>query len=326
MSELDRKARQLLGNTERIGKQGNLDRNALHVLYLLLKERSVTRTAMLVGLSQPSVSEILARLRSATGDQLLVRTGGKLELTEHARSLQPHIERALVELDWIGGKKTEFAPSTTTRTFRLGTADNLDIRFHVNLVEMLRREAPNATLETFALTREFDYAQELAEGTVDVVVANWPNPPDQLRRKPLLETEIVCIMSANHRWARSDFGWEQYQQVPHIDITPRALGEVSPIDINLVRLGVRRRIVAHYPFFSLIPPIVASTDLVFTGGRQFLEGFAATHGVVLRALPSSLPPLQYYQLWHERSHHANDCAWFRQLMEFAVGDLHQQRA
>ena len=323
MSELDRKARQLLGNTQRISKTGNLDRNTLHVLYLLLKERSVTRTAMMVGLSQPAVSDILSRLRVLTGDQLLVRTGSKLELTEHARGLAPHVERALVELDWIGGKKVEFSPASTTRTFRLGTADNLDVRFHVNLVARLRQEAPQARLETFALTRDFDYARELAEGTVDVVVANWPNPPGQLRLRPLLETEIVFITGSRNRWAKGEIGWEEYQQMAHIDITPRALGEVSPIDVNLVRLGVRRNIVAHYPFFSLIPAIVASTDLVFTGGRQFLQGFVGSNDLVLRQLPAALAPLQFYQLWHERSHHADDCAWLRKVMAEVAARLHQ---
>lgn len=324
MSELDRKARQLLGSHGPLGKKGNLDRATLNVLHLLLRERSVTRTAMMVGQSQPAVSETLARLRTLIGDQLLVRSGSGMELTEHGRSLQEHVERALTELDWIVGKKPAFEPAGTTRTFRLATADNLDVRFHVNLLARLRRDAPNALLEAFSLSRDFDYARELAEGKVDIVIANWPNPSSHLRLKPLLETEIVCIVGRKNRFASGALTWQRYREMAHIDITPRALGEVSPVDVNLVRLSVRREIVAHYPFFSLIPPIVAATDLVFTGGRLFLEGFRHLDDLVLRSLPEPLAPIQFYQLWHERSHHDEDCAWFRRTVAEVAANLHQR--
>lgn len=321
MSALDKKARQIVGNAERLNKQSNLDRNTLYILYLLLKEKSVTRTAMMVGQSQPAVSETLARLRTMTGDKLLVRSGGKLQLTEHAKSLQQHVERALLEIDWIRGRQGEFDPARAQRVFRVATADNLDLHFHVGLVREFRRLAPLATLETFALTRDYDYARELADGSVDVVVANWPEAPGHLRSRPMLETRIVCIMSAKHRWAKVPLTWEKYQSVEHIDITPRALGEVSPIDVSLLKQGLHRRILAHYPFFSLIPAIVAESDLVFTGGHQFLQAFARQGEIVLREMPGEMPPIKFYQLWHERTHLSVECTWFRQMLFDVVAQI-----
>jgi hypothetical protein len=79
MSSINNQARQILSASIGVKKNDNIDRNTLHTLYLLLTERNVTRAALMLGVSQPSVSETLAKLRRITGDQLLIRARGEPE-------------------------------------------------------------------------------------------------------------------------------------------------------------------------------------------------------------------------------------------------------
>jgi len=318
MSSISNKARQILGPSPELKKVENIDRNTLHTLYLLLTERNVTRTALILGVSQPAVSETLAKLRRVTGDPLLIRSGGKMELTDHAQGLLKYVQRVLGDLDLITSKRDEFDAARSRRTFRIATADNIDVNFHARLMARIRSRAPHARIEVFSLTQDFDYVRRLAERTVDIVIANWPEPPSHLHSKSLLESGIVCMMNKRHPAAKKPLTWEVYSGLAHLDITPRMLGEVSPIDHQLLKIGVHREIYAHYPFFTLIPLIVAGSDFVFTGSRRFLEHFEKTTPVVLRELPQRLTPIKFYQLWHERSHNSGELRWLRgQVAEVA---------
>ena len=303
----------------------NLDRNTLRTLYFLLTEKSVTRTALRLGHSQPAVSQMLRRLRKLTGDALLVRQGRGMELTDHARGLLRHVQRALEDMDRIVGGHTAFRPEVSARAFRIATADYLDVFFHADIIARVRREAPNVRVDVFSLSEDFDYLRKLADGSVDVVIANWPEPPPHLHLGRLFESEIVCVMSRDHPRAGEALTWESYLELAHISPTPKILGETNPVDYHLRAMGMRRNIHVRAPFFSLIPAIVSRTDLVLTTSRQFLSHFEAQLPIVIRPLPSRLPPVRFHLLWHERTHAQPECIWLREQIKAAADGLRMRR-
>jgi len=73
----------------------SLDLNLLVALDALLREASVSRAAMRIGLSQPATSHALQRLRDLIGDPLLVRSGARMELTPRAQALRSPLAQAL---------------------------------------------------------------------------------------------------------------------------------------------------------------------------------------------------------------------------------------
>ncbi|HUG76196.1 MAG TPA: LysR family transcriptional regulator [Burkholderiales bacterium] len=303
----------------------NLDRSTLLTLYYLLTEESVTRTALRLGHSQSAVSQVLRRLRRVTGDPLLVRHGRGMEITDHARGLLRHVQRALGDMERIAGPRSAFEPEQSSRAFRIATADYLDVFFHADLIARLRREAPQAQVEMFSLSQDFDYVRKLADGAVDVVIANWPEPPAHLHLGRLFESDIVCLMSRSHPGARSVLGWDDYLRLSHVAPTPKVLGEVNPVDYQLMKLGIRRKIRVWVPFFSLIPAIVARTDLVLTTSRQFVSSFEQALPLVIRPMPSKLPPVQFHLLWHERTHRSAECAWLREQIKSAADAIRLRR-
>ena len=120
-------------------RKDHLDTYLLRVLYTLLTEQSVTRTAVKLGQSQPAISNTLKRLREITGDAILVRGKNGMVPTERGHDLLSLAQQSLEAMERIARPSQDFDPGNTTRTFHLGAPDYLDAFFLPNIVERLRK-------------------------------------------------------------------------------------------------------------------------------------------------------------------------------------------
>jgi DNA-binding transcriptional LysR family regulator len=289
-----------------------LDVQLIRVLYLVLTERSVSRAADRLGITQPAVSAALKRLRELTGDELLVRTRTGMTPTERALRLIEPVRQVLDGVDRILDLAESFEPRTSTRTLGVGAPDYFDAFFLSNLAAAVRAEAPEARLTVRALSLDIDFERLLEEGELDVVIGNWPHPPPYLRTSPLFEDEVVCLLARGHPLARKGrVSAEDYLAARHLAPVPYAGGVRGAIDEHLHRLGHRRDIRMALPYFHVAPHVLAATDLVFTTGRRFAEPFTRLLPLAVLPAPLDFPPLRFYQLWHERTHESAAARWLR---------------
>jgi DNA-binding transcriptional LysR family regulator len=216
-----------------------LDTQLIRVLYLVLQEKSVSRAADKLGITQPAVSSALKRLRELTGDPLLVRTRNGMTPTERAMSMMEPLRRALDGIDEVLDRATHFEPLRTTRSFGVGAPDYFDAFFLSNLSATLRNEAPNARLNIRSLSLDIDFERLLEDGDIDVVLGNWPNPPEYLRTLPLFDDEVVCLVNQRHPFAkRGTITDAEYLKAHHLAPVPYAGGVRGAIDEHLHKLGV----------------------------------------------------------------------------------------
>jgi DNA-binding transcriptional LysR family regulator len=319
--------RYLVERMTRRSPLAKIDLHLVRVLHTVITERSVSRAAMRLHSTQPAVSAQLKRLRELTGDALLVRSGPGLSPTEGALQMVEHAARLLQEAEQLFSprrRSSAFDPATAEVNFRIAASDYLDPMFLPGLVVQLRRAAPRATLELQPLSAEYDYRRHLAAGDVDLVIGNWLEPPAELHLGRLLSDEIVCLMASEHPLARAaqGRGWtvERYLQSDHVAPTPLHPGARGVIDEHLARQGLERRIAVRSAHFSLIPQMVAGSLLVLTTGRQFCQRYLAALPLRVVRCPVAFPPLNYYQLWHERSHASPAMRWLReQVRDVARG-------
>ena len=124
----------------------NLDLNLLVSLDVLLQERSVTRAAARLGLSQPTLSTTLARLRRHFGDELLTRVGNRYELTPLAADLLPRTADAVSVVQKIFARQPEFEPAESDREFAVLASDYVITVFGQALAVALRERAPGIGL------------------------------------------------------------------------------------------------------------------------------------------------------------------------------------
>lgn len=298
-----------------------IDGRQLRVLLTLLEECSVTRTAQLLDQSQPYVSLVLKRLREATGDSILVRSGSKLVLTERGRGMIAPARLALAGIEQIVSEPQAFDPLTEHGVFRVASSDCIETLVMPRLIEKVRHAAPSARLVIRPVDQAFDYAGALERDELDVLISNWPGAPKHLKTAHLLRDEVVCMFSPDHPFAKKDeITIADYLSAEHVAPVARSKADPGPIDSQLAEHGLRRDIRVMVPEFNLIPYIVLTSNLVFTSSRHFADHFCSL--LPLRKLPAPVEcgDLRFYLLWHERAHVTGRNGWLRhQIMTVAKG-------
>lgn len=295
-----------------------IDSYLLRVLVSLVTERSVSRTAIRLNQSQPAISKALNRLRGIYGDPLLVREKGGMACTDRALALREHARRALAEMDAMLAGAEQFDAALSQQAFRIGSPDFMVVSFLADAVERFCRDAPRARLVVQPLVADFDYERALAQGELDVVIGNWPEPPQHLHLSLLLEDDLVCLTSSNDPRAERGLTREQYLAARHVVPLSYSPSQRGVVETHLASLRVSRDARVVVPYFELAPYLLVNTDLVFTTARHFAVHFARMLPLTISAAPFDFPCMRFYQLWHERSQQSSPHRWFRGLLTEAA--------
>ena len=291
-----------------------LDTYLLRMLCLLISERSVSRTALKLNQSQPAVSLALKRLRQILGDPLLVREKSGMVPTERALALLSHAKGALAEIDRMTFSPESFEPQSSRYEFRIGAPDYLAPLFMASVVERIRKEAPQVRLSLQSLGPSFDFERSLAEGDLDVVIGNWPEPPHRMHLSMLLEDEVVLLVSNTHPLARKGFGAEDYQRAVHIVPMPYSITQRGVVDTMLATHRINRDERVVVQSFTSAPYLLINSDLVFTTTRHFARFYADLLPLTIIPSPIPFPAMRFYLLWHERNHLTPAHRWIRRLL------------
>lgn len=284
-----------------------LEPNLLVILASLLKTRSVSTAAVELGISQPSVSRALARMREELRDPLLVRQGNAMVRTPRGDELDARLADWLVHTAGVVNEQS-FEPRNLNRHFRIGSTDFGLQSVIASAHAEVHREAPNSTIAVVPL--EWDSAEALSCGRIDVVVTGLDNNPDNLRRKLLFTDRFACLMKPDHALAAScdtPIALADYLAHPHLGMTVTDLHH-DRISQLLGADAERRKVVLNCPYFSLAPELVRD-DLLLTLPRRAARHYARLHGLFWKEAPAELGNLNYWLLWHERSHRDPATQW-----------------
>jgi DNA-binding transcriptional LysR family regulator len=195
-------------------------------------------------------------------------------------------------------------------------------------VASLRRGSPKSRVIIHNLGAGVDHIRMLSDGDMDLVIANWDEPPSHLHISKLFEDPIACTMRAESPYAKrtaSDaMTLEEYLNLPHVAPAQTLPGYLGVIDAFLEKQGLRRNVAVESAYFGLIPYMLTQTDLVLTTGRQFMRFYEKTLPLKTFAVPLKFPPMRFYQLWHERVHQAPEHKWLRDQVSAAAKALVQQ--
>jgi DNA-binding transcriptional LysR family regulator len=298
-----------------------LDTYLLRVLVALLTERNLTRVATRMNQTQPAVNAALRKLRLVFNDELLVRSGNAMVPTPRGLEVLETARPALASIDSLLTAGDVFDPFTTQHLFKIGCPDYLSTVFLAGVSKAVRRQAPQARMLVHPLGPGYDFEQALANGELDLVIGNWPDPPEHLHMAPLLQDDIVCLMDASHPLARTGMSREQYLQAPHIVPLPFSSTHRGVIDKHLASLRVTRNARMVVPFFNMAPHLLAGTDLIFTISRHFAEHYAAILPLKVVACPINFPQMRFYQIWHSRNHSSGAQQWLRGVLKDVANQM-----
>jgi DNA-binding transcriptional LysR family regulator len=297
-----------------------LDLNLLRVFDEVMAERSLTRAARNLALTQPAVSNALRRLRGALGDELVRRSGQGMEPTPRALALWPQV-RAALRLLQESLAPQGFDPAKAENTFRLAMADATAVHLLPRLMAICEAEAPDLSLHLLPLVSR-DPRKSLDDEVIDIAVGHFPavwadlsaraqvGKPVPYAHHRLYEGEYVCVMRLGHRLANKPLTLERYCAARHVLVSFSGR-PFDFIDEALATQGRQRRVALTVNQFFTAARVVASSDLLGVLPRHFVGSADTAKGLELRALPFAAAPLQVDALWHGRFEHNGAHRWLR---------------
>ncbi|MCA8271301.1 LysR family transcriptional regulator [Burkholderia sp. AU30280] len=296
-----------------------LDARLMRILLVLLTERTVSRAAVRLNMSQPATSAALKRLRTLLGDPLLVRSRYGMVPTEFGARLIEPLRNALRVIDFIRIQQPTFDARTSVRTYRIGCPDYLNVLFVPKLVALFRERAPSAQLVFHPLGDGFDDERALADGELDVVIDNRPARASRFRQDDLFDDRIVCLMRATHALARrGTMTAADFAEAPQLCPTPSWREASGAIDQQLERVGLQRRIVVTLPHFELAAHALVRTDMLLTTTYRLARHYAKLLPLAAVALPAEPPDIVYRMTWNESGECAEGGRWLRGLIAEAT--------
>ncbi|MBL8489629.1 MAG: LysR family transcriptional regulator, partial [Rhodocyclaceae bacterium] len=238
----------------------DFDLNLLVVFDAVLAEGSISRAAERLGLSQPAVSNAVARLRQATGDRLFVRLGQGVAPTPYAQRIAGPLRQALAGIRAALSEDQGFDPAASERGFVLYLTDLGEAYFLPRLLERLSREAPGVRIRTLPMPPEA--AQEaMKQGQVDLAVGNLPDFRAGFYQQRLFREHYVCVVRRDHPEIGERLTARRFAAASHAIVTPAGTGH-GIIERALIEHGLESRIVLRVQNFLVLPSIVATTDLI----------------------------------------------------------------
>ncbi|GAD03376.1 LysR family transcriptional regulator [Agarivorans albus] len=298
------------------------DLNLLRVLLTLLEERSVSKAADKLFLTQSAVSKQLAKLRQQLNDPLFIRHANGLSPTPRVRSLEPKLRQWLQSANEMI-EAEGFEPAISQRNFRCCLNETCFATLLPRFFGKLMQQAPGLKLDTHRL--EPGSIEGLQKGEFDLAIVARDNDerapshfqvkqvPAQIHSFELFRDDHVCLVRKDHPVLSQQWDLDCYMQQAHLTCECE-VGDRWLLHSVLAEQGLHIENSTLTADFFAAALLCQSSDLVFTCTRSFAQQVIKTHQLELLPLPIYMAPFSYLLAWPQ--HLENDPAhsWLRELI------------
>ena len=300
-----------------------LDLNLLRVFDEVMAEKSLTKAARNLSITQPAVSNALRRLRETLGDDLVRREGHGITPTPFALMLWPNVRQAVDQLQTALVPQL-FIPAEARNAFVLAMADATAAELMGGLAQELEHHAPKVSIRVLPLTTR-DPRSMLNEGVADLALGYFPAVLADLTAKAqsgeavafehqrLYDGEYVCVMRSGHPLAQKNITLDEFCNALHllVSFSGRPYGFT---DEALASMGRHRRVVMTVNQFFTAGRVVVNSDLLTVLPKHFVPTTGIADELFMCDLPFKVPTLHVDALWHRRKQAQSDHVWLRQVL------------
>jgi DNA-binding transcriptional LysR family regulator len=296
----------------------DIDLNQLVLFQQLMVERRVSKVAENLGLTQPAVSNTLAKLRRQFGDDLFVRTPAGMVPTPFAEQLAEPIGYALGMIHSGLNQHSRFDPASVQRSVTIGMTDIGEIVFLPALVERLRLQAPGVSLSTVRTTAT-RLRDDMESGQVDLAIGPLPQLKAGFFQRRLFRQRYVCLFRKGHALARKRLTLADFKAAEHLVIVSAGTGH-GQVDELIRRAGVERSVRLTIPHFVSVGHLLRRTDMVATVTERLAQSLVEPFELSYRPHPVDLPEIAINVFWHAKVHRSPAHQWLRGVVFDLFGD------
>lgn len=289
---------------------GRVDLRLLVAFNALMEERSVSRAAERLDLSQPAMSRNLARLRQLFADELFVRQSHGLAPSPRAEQLHQMMRPVLDDMVRLVAP-VKVDPSRMQRTFRVGMLDLFSQMIITPLIRELQANAPHVQLKIVNL--ETYSMEDLASGQLDLIIHLGDDAPANIHSRVLCYEEPVCMVRKSHPLAHQSLTQEVFARLSFVDFWVPGFNEQRQLDRFLFGDNTDHHIVLETNNLMTAMNTICETDLAMISGERVFSALPRASELV--ALPlafSQLDPVPVRLCWHKRYHADAEHQWLRE--------------
>jgi len=287
-----------------------IDLNLLRVFDAVMSERSVTKAARILHMTQPAVSNAISRLRHVLADDVFIKGTTGITPTAKAEMIWPAIRAALRQISLVLDPD-EFDPSTSTLTFRMAMSDYVAFQVIRPMFAMIQSTSPFMSLHVRPHHFE-DTVGLLDRGEIDFAAGVFPRLSSHIRRTSLQTLRYDVAMRKDHPLTKGEFTVERFLEARHLVVSVG--GATSLIDHQLSEMGITRDIALTVNQYAIAPAILSETDLISVLPPAAVLNTPYRNVLTLREPPVALRNQEIVLIWHSRNELVPSHMWLRKMI------------
>lgn len=270
-----------------------------------MQEQSISAAAERLYMTQPSVSNAVARMRHQWNDALFVKHGRGIKPTPYANQLWQTISEPLNIIS-NAVNPPQFIPSLARQTFRISLTDGMASMLWLPLRKMIEQEAPGVDL--YAIPFRHNGEQLLLENEVDLVLDIYKGEHKLIHSKWMSDLKFVCVMRPEHALAKEPLTIENFLSAEHLLVSHSGDAQ-GMVDDELKELGKARRIAMTVNTFGSVFPLLANSNLITILPKDTATEYVAKGEVIIKELPLKVADVKIYMTWHTRQNRDPALSW-----------------
>lgn len=296
-----------------------LDLNLLVCLDALLTERSITRAAERVHLSQSAMSNALGRLRDYFEDDLLVQVGRQMEVTPRATVLCEAVRDVLVRIETSLSAQPEFDCTSTTREFKIFVSDYAMEVLMPEALALASRQRSRVRWRLLPHTPQ--PARALERGEADLLVVPKAYCSADHPTDTLFHDEFVCVVWKDSSHARFGVNAQRFANARHVAMQPLDADQPLFNQWFVQQCGIHRQVEVSTYSFAMLPSLVVGTELIATVHACLARRVEPALPIVLLPMPVPMPATEMTMQWHKYRTRDPGLLWLRDLLRQAAGRI-----
>lgn len=300
-----------------------VDLNLLVYLDVLLKECNVTRAADRLNITQPAMSNGLKRLRELLNDPILVRTSQGMQPTRRALHLKPIVRQMILTMEESLLTEDKFDYKTSDRVFRVMVSDYAASTLLPPLLDALRKQAPEVTLDI--ITPSDTTFHEIENGQVELAINSFSTEPASFHQQVLWEDTFCVLLRADNPAAKK-LSLDDYFHAKHVWVSKTGYGvsvgmnhedvqKLRWVDGAISKLGRQRNIRVFTRNYHVALHLAQEQDLLATIPHRAALLKKHHKELLILPVPFEIEPLELKMIWSALLHQDAGHRWLRRLIK-----------
>lgn len=293
----------------------HLDLNLLVVFEAVYSAGNISQAARRLGMSQPTISNALRRLRDSLDDPLFVRAGRGVHPTPRAVQMIGSVRDALQMIESGVAPGEHFDPATSTRHFRVVVLDAMEPIIMPHVIRRIQGHRA-VTIENLAIVNT-PMSDGLNDGSLDLVISGFLTESRDTQCEALAPVHLSMVARRDHPAIEGPFTLDHFQTLGHIALVPR-MRALSRLEEALRRLDIQRHLAYSVTKFWSFPHILTTTDLVAILPTAFAKVVSRHYPLALYDLPFANPDERIYMTWKTSRTNDPGHRWLREEIAVAL--------